>query len=198
MVSSNINLSATLMDDKKRVRLQTGPRVYDLTLVRAFALAHSLLKSKEFKSAIKVLEAIALTGKYDARTRIMLACCKANIHDYEACNNLLKQVFPEDTTAAIDRLQAAFVFDTVGMRWDAARELVELVNERPDLPSLCLLLGDLLASLGNSRKAAKCWQLAMKRDKNGGLVANAAKEEIAQLVKTMKNTPAAQDERPAP
>jgi hypothetical protein len=83
------------------------------------------------------------------------------------------------------------------MRWDAARELVGVVNERTDLPSLCLLMGDLFASLGKTRKAILCWQLAMKRDMNGGLVANAAKEELVKLVKALKKQPDTRDEKPA-
>jgi len=196
MVSSHIDLNATLWDDKKLMRLQAGPNTHHLSLKRAYALAHSLLKSKEYAAAIKILEAISLSGNYASRMALMLARCKAGMKDYQACNTLLHEVFPENGTANIDRLQAAFVFDGVGMRWDAARELVQVVNERPDLPSLCLILGDLLASLGNTRKAAKCWQLAMKRDTNGGLVANAAKEEIVKLVEALKKKAAEHNEKP--
>ena len=197
MVSSNIDLNATLWDDKKLVQLQIGLKTHHISLKRAYALAHSLLKSKEYEAATKILDAIALSDDYVARTAIMRARCKVGMKDYEACKILLQELIPEDKSSAVDRLQAAFVYDAVGMRLDAARELLGVVNERTDLPSLCLLMGDLFASLGKTHKAILCWQLAMKRDTNGGLVANAAKEELAKLVNAMKKSPDTSAEKPA-
>jgi tetratricopeptide (TPR) repeat protein len=184
MVDSQSNLSATLTGDKRLVRLQAGTRTYSLSLERAFAAAHSLLKSREYEAAIRVLEAIARSGNNGARIDIMLACCKAGIKDYTSCNALLHRVFSGESQSTADQVQAAFVYDTLGMRNDAARELTVAVDERPDLPSLSLLLGDLMAALGKASKAALYWQLAMKRDEDSGLVANAAKEELKKLVET--------------
>jgi predicted negative regulator of RcsB-dependent stress response len=195
MVSSNIDLSASLWDDKKMVQLQVGSKIHHINLKRAYALAHSLLKSKEYEAAIKILEAISFSDHYASRTAIMRARCKVGMKEYQACKTLLQELIPEDKSSVVDRLQAAFVFDAVGMRWDAAQELVDVVNERKDLPSLCLLMGDLFASLGKTRKAVACWQLAMKRDTNGGLVANAAKEELVKFVQALKKRPAAHDEK---
>jgi predicted negative regulator of RcsB-dependent stress response len=197
MVSSNIDLNATLWDDKRLVRLQIGSKTHHVSLKRAYALAHSLLKSKENEAATRILDAIAIAGRYASRTALMRARCKVGMKDYDACKTLLQKLIPEDKSHIVDQLQAAFVYDALGMRLDAARELVGVVNERTDLPSLCLLMGDLFASLGKTHKAILCWQLAMKRDTNGGLVANAAKEELVKLVSTLKKKPDTSDEKPA-
>jgi hypothetical protein len=166
---------------ERTIRLRIGPRTYDLSLSRAYRLAHSLLRGKEYKAAGKVLDALIQNDGPRQRTAILLAYCKAGEHDYAACNALLQKIFVNGQEPTLHRLQAAFVFNSVGMRPDAVQELTHVVNERNDLPTTCLLLGDLLAAAGKIKKAALCWTLAIRRDQANGWVACAAREELYKL-----------------
>jgi predicted Zn-dependent protease len=165
------------------IRLQAGSRTYQMSLSRAFRLAHSLLRGREYKVAGKLLEALLRNGGPGPRTSILLAYCKAGEHDYAACNALLKEILTGEQESTIDRLQAAFVFNSVGMRSDAVRELTRVAHERSDLPTTWLLLGDLFAAAGKMKKAALCWMQAIRRDQAGGWVARAAREELGRLKK---------------
>jgi hypothetical protein len=66
----------------------------------------------------------------------------------------------------------------VGIRQDAINSMVELVNTHQDLPTLCLLLGDMLKEADNLPMARKCWSLAIHRDRTGGAVAAAAMRQL--------------------
>jgi predicted Zn-dependent protease len=187
MINPQTNFSASLTDNKNYVRLQTGARSIDLSLSKAYALAHSMLKSKEYKAAAKILEAVLFDENNNAITAVMLACCKAGMRNFAECNALLHKVFSRENESTVDRLQAAIVYSTLGISIDAPQELDQIVEKHQDLPSLCLLIGDLLASEGHHRKAAFYWQMAVERDKNDGPVAAIAKVELSKLIATPQN-----------
>lgn len=65
----------------------------------------------------------------------------------------------------------AFVVYHVGIRQDALRAMFDLVNKHRDLPTLCLLLGNLLAATKQRSTAKKCWSLAIQRDRPRGAMA---------------------------
>lgn len=110
---------------------------------------------------------------------VLLAYCKATARDYQASNRLLCQQLSEQHRTKADQLQAALVYLTLGMWKDAAEEFFMLVRACPHLPVICLLLGDVLAYQGQRTKALLCWRLAVKRDRDDGLVAVVARQMLS-------------------
>jgi hypothetical protein len=90
----------------------------------------------------------------------------------------LCRTFPDSQREKAEWLHTAFVYLGVGMWTDGAMELSKVVRRCPDLPVVCLILGDVLAILRRRTKAVKCWQLAIARDRGGGPVATTARRLI--------------------
>jgi hypothetical protein len=99
------------------------------------------------------------------------AFCEAALLHFDECRKPLAQVFDEDRLEVDAALHAAFVSYHVGIRQDALKTMAELVDKRRDLPTVCLLLGNMLGSAGQMEMAKKCWSLAVQRDRPGGAVA---------------------------
>lgn len=70
----------------------------------------------------------------------------------------------------------------MGFKDDAMEELVQLVNNHKEYPTLCLWLGDMLQASDRLEKAKQCFKLAIKRDRPGGAVALAAHQQLQKLV----------------
>jgi tetratricopeptide (TPR) repeat protein len=182
MVEMNNPERISAQNDQKMIRLQSGDKKLLITAEQAYTMAHNLLRSRRYEAAAELLEAVASTGEANPRVNILLACCKAGMKDYMGCNELLHKVLDADNEKAAESLQAAFIFDRVGMKKDAIRELLQVADDHPELPTVCLLLGDLMAAIGNEKNAAKCWRLAAKRDQERGYVARAAKNSLSKLL----------------
>jgi len=158
--------------------LRFGEKRRNISPDHALALAHSLLRAKKYDCAAKICEVVTRCECEDPRAAILLACCRAGLKEYAVCNQILREVFSGDKAPLAERLQAAFVYDNLGMERDAARELTAIVDEDPNRPMVWLLLGDELHLLGMDEKAALCWQLAIDRDRKEGPAALAAKQEL--------------------
>ena len=115
----------------------------------------------------------------------MLAYCKARLKEYTLCSEVLHMLFGEKQAAVAEALHTAFVYSNLGLWPDTIRELAKVADDRPDLPSVCLLLGDLFAGLGRRDKALRCWRLAIQRDQPNGSVASEAQRELAALLKQL-------------
>ena len=89
--------------------------------------------------------------------------------------------FPEEKRPVADRLHDAFAYHGLGVKTDTLQELISLSNEYKDLPTVCLILGDIFAEVKNLRQAALCWKLAVQRDGKEGIVAQAAREVLRRL-----------------
>lgn len=98
----------------------------------------------------------------DPRLAIVWAGCKAGLHDYPECNRIIQAVFAGAKAGLSARLRAARIYRELGMRSHALRELHAIACENQDLPAVCLLLGDILSSLGEHKKAALCRRLAVE------------------------------------
>jgi hypothetical protein len=61
--------------------------------------------------------------------------------------------------------------------------MVELVNQHRDLPTLCLLLGNMFMAANELQNARKCWSLAVQRDRPGGAVARVAMRYLRRIGK---------------
>jgi tetratricopeptide (TPR) repeat protein len=182
MTPAEPDFAASLTDDKMQIRVRFGHKTYCLSLSKAFTFAHELACRKKYHDAARVCEALVQSEHVGARASIMLAFCKARMKDYSSCSELLRKLFGEDNAAVAEALHTAFVYINLGLLSDAIRELATVADGRPDLPSACLLLGDLFAGVGQRKKAIQCWQLAIQRDQPDGSVASEARREVAALL----------------
>lgn len=110
----------------------------------------------------------------------MLAFCEACQKNFEACSGTLRDSLPSDAQDLAAALHDTFVFYHVVSRKDGIQGLVELVNQHHELPTLCLLLGDMFEK-ENSRLSLKCWKLAVRRDRVNGAVAQSAQNRISRV-----------------
>jgi len=65
---------------------------------------------------------------------------------FQQCSKPLAQVFEGEKQEVAAALHAAFVSYHVGIRQEALSSMVELVNKHSELPTLALLLGNMLAA----------------------------------------------------
>lgn len=172
-------------NDEKFI-VERGKKKAALTFQEAFALGHSFFQSGQYPSARDVFSVLAKTRGRGPRAKIMLARCTAEIDSFEACNEILQEIFEGDDAAIAEELQGAFVFHTMGMQDDAIREMAKAIKEYPDFPTALLYLGDLYLEKGNAAKAAYCWKVAVKRDRKGGAVAVTARKQLAKLSARVK------------
>jgi hypothetical protein len=161
--------------------LRIGPNTYSLGRANALSLAHSLVKDKKYDAAGRICEAILGWDAHAPQPAILLACCKAGLRDYAACNRILEAVFAGDKKHLVEHLQAALVYQNLGMTPDAVTELVAVADDFPGLPIICLLLGDEYAAMGDRRKAGLCWRLAIARDVPEGPIALAARRQLIRV-----------------
>jgi hypothetical protein len=164
-----------------RLKLRIGSSTYSLGRENAVSLAHALIKAKKYDLAARICETILGWNANAPEPAILLACCKAGLKNYAACNRILQSVFTGEKKHLAEHLQAALVYHTLGMTPDAEGELIAVADEAPDLPMIWLLLGDEYAAVGDQRKARLCWQVAIDRDIRGGPIALAAKHQLAQV-----------------
>ena len=172
-----------LAPENGRVPVRLGDRTYSLNPQRAFFDGYCLMRAGQYEEAAMIFNAISAAGAYPRPSAIMLARCKAGLHDYEACLELLRGALAGEPEEVADMLHTAFVYDAEGMLTDAIRELVYLARVRPDLPTPCLLLGDLFTRVGMQSNAARSWKLAIERDNAGGAVDAAARKRLSELLR---------------
>lgn len=123
------------------------------------------------------------SGDHTLLPAIMLAYCRAGLRDYGGSSVLLYESFPDGEWEKAERLHTAFVYLSVGMWADAVEELRNVARQCPDLPEICLLLGDLLMIHGRRTEAINCWRLAIARDRSSGAVAAVARHRISSQMK---------------
>lgn len=162
---------AVIVDGKAR-RLR-----YD----KAFILGCKLLETGHARDAARLFERMEEFVDRGPRAFIMQAFCEAAAMHFEKASKPLETAFEGDDRKIAESLQAAFVSYHVGIRHDAIKTMTELVNTYHDLPTLCLLLGDMLNASGKLPLARKCWSLAIHRDRTGGAVAAAAMRQLRRF-----------------
>jgi hypothetical protein len=168
--------------------VRAAGKTYSLDFRQAFFFAYSLARTRKFKEASPIFETLMRSDEDGLLATIMLAYCKAGLRDYAASSELLRAVFPEDANEKADQLHTAFVYVSVGMWADAVQELAAMAKECPDLPVICLLVGDLMLSQRKQTKALMCWKLAVARDHGNGAVAATAKRLFSSQAKQNTRT----------
>lgn len=169
---------------------QLGDQKRHLTFPQAFAFGYSLCRAKKFEAAAAVFERLAKVTERGPRSHIMHALCKAGLADFKGAKLVLDHAFAGEERLLADAIQEVIVESRIGIKDMALRELITLVNNHHDLPTLCLWLGDLLETSGDLAKARRCWKLAVKRDRPDGAVALVARQ---QLHRTVVQAPPAAD-----
>jgi hypothetical protein len=130
------------------------------------------------ESAARLFEQLERFSDRGPRAFIMQAYCEAAALHFDRCSKPLVAAFNDEKQKLVLELHNAFISYHIGIRSDAIHSMVELVNKHHDLPSLCLLLGNMYKASGNLQLARKCWELALKRDWPTGGVALAARRHL--------------------
>lgn len=149
------------------------------TFEDAFSFGCSLLKKGMPEQAAFVFEKLQQFSDRGPRAGIMRAFCESARKNFVECNEALTETLPDDAGDLANMLHEAFVYYHVVSRKEALQQLANLANEHHELPTLCLLLGELLES-ENPALAVRCWKLAVRRDRPGGAVAQVARKRISQ------------------
>jgi hypothetical protein len=170
------------------LNVRAGDKTYSLDFRQAFRFGYTLLRTRKFKEAFQIFEAMTRSGDHASLLAILLAYCRAGLGDYGGSSTVLCEVFPDGEREKAIWLHTAFVYLSVGLWTDAAEELGKAARQRPDLPVICLLLGDVLAILRRRTKAIMCWRLAAARDRDGGAVAATARLLISSQTKPPTKT----------
>ena len=160
------------------IQIVIGGKKHRLAYERAFALGCSLIEKGQAAEAAKIFERLERFTDRGPRAFIMQAFCEAAAMNFKDCNMPLTQVFEGEKQEVAAALHTAFVSYHVGIRQEALNAMVALVNKHRDLPTLCLLLGNMLAASHQLVMAKKCWSLAVRRDRPGGAVAAVAKQHL--------------------
>jgi hypothetical protein len=155
-----------------------GGKALKLDYPHAFALGDQLLHSGHLSSAKTIFEILGTVSNRGPRAKIMLAFCHARLNEFAACSATLAAAFEDDKESISENLHSALVFQKLGFRSDAIDTLGGLATRFAGLPTICLLLGDLLSLQGDSDKASECWKMAIKRDRLRGGVALAANRRL--------------------
>ena len=166
------------------LNIRAAGKTYSHDFRQAFRFGYTLLRTRKFQDAASVFEAMIRLGDHDHLAAIMLAYCKAGLKDYAASNALLCEAFGDGEKTKAEQLHATFVYLSLQMWPDAVQELTAMARECPDLPVICLLLGDLLVIQRRRTKAILCWRLAVARDHNDGAVAAVARQLVSSQTKS--------------
>lgn len=162
------------------IELTINGQAYRLTYDKAFALGCAILKQGHAEQASKVFERLEAFTDRGPRAAILWAFCEAAAKQFAKCSAILSQALDGESPEVAETLHDVFVYYHVASRQEAIRNLADLVNQHHELPTLCLLLGDMLAAADNPSLACKCWKLAVRRDRADGAVAAVAKQRLAQ------------------
>jgi hypothetical protein len=164
------------------LEVNVGGKVQVMSYEQAFLLACTLIDQKQFENAARLFERLQAFTDRGPRAFIMQAFCEAAALHFDNCSKPLAATFDGENQSLAADLHNAFISYHVGIRQDAITSLADLVNRHRDLPTICLLLGDMFRGMGKPGMARKCWTLAVKRDWPNGAVAIVAARHMQSLV----------------
>jgi hypothetical protein len=141
------------------IELRIGGELRQVAYEQAFVAACSLLD-------------------HGPRAFIMHAFCESAAKNYDACQAALDQAFKDRPEGIVSQLQDAFVSYHVGIKAEGRQALAELVDQQQHLPTLCLIMGNMLKASGDLTLARRCWTFAIERDRPQGAVAAAAESKL--------------------
>ena len=166
--------------------VKIGGKLRKVTYEQAFGLAFELIDQKQYELAAQLFERLEHFTDRGPRAFIMHAFCEAAASHFESCTKPLSATFQGDSTSLAGELHSAFISYHVGIRNEAIAALTEIVNSSRELPTVCLLLGDMLQANGRTEIALNYWSLAIKCDWPNGSVAIVAARHM-QLAKRLRS-----------
>ncbi len=147
-----------------------------LSYEQLFAAGHRLWLKGQYSTASSVFEELAAAKDHGPRAAIFLAHCHAMLGDFGRCSSSLNRALPRESYRdAASRLHDLFVYWKVGLLVEVRTDLLRLVDDFPELPSISLLLGDLLFMNGSVTKSKRFLMHAISQDTQDGTIALAAK-----------------------
>lgn len=159
-----------------QIELTVKGQKHKLSYEKAFSLACGLLESDRVEDASKLFSRLEEFTDRGPRAFIMHAFCESAAKHFDASKDRLDAAFAGNAHLA-EAINDAFVLYHVASRQEGMQLIGELVDKHENLPSLCLLLGNLLQST-NRELAKRCWSLAVHRDRPGGAVAAVAMHHL--------------------
>jgi hypothetical protein len=160
------------------IEFRLGDRDYRLVYEQAFVFAYNLFEQGHLEAAAQLFERLESIEHRGPRAFIMQAFCEAAALHFDECSKPLVKVFDGDNKSLAADLHNAFISYHVGIREEALNSMVDLVNQHRELPTLCLLLGDMLRAAGELQMAKRCWRRAIQRDAPDGPVAAVAARHL--------------------
>ena len=163
----NIPLSDTgpLGPQPVTIPIRWGGKDRNVSYEQAFVLACTLLERHQVEAAARLFERLEPYTDRGPRASIMHAFCEAAALHFDSCSKPLVSAFNGNNNSIAGDLHNAFISYHVGIRQDALQSMAELVNKYRDLPTLCLLLGNMFRAGGETAMARKCWSRAPNRER---------------------------------
>lgn len=162
------------------IELTVNGQARTLSYEQAFALACGLLENGRVDDASKVFSRLEEFADRGPRAFVMHAFCESAGKHFDASKDLLDAAFEGEDARLAGAINDAFVYYHVAGRQEGMRMIGELIDKHDHLPTLCLLLGNLVNAAGNAALAKRCWSLAVHRDRKGGAVAAVAMRHLRQ------------------
>jgi hypothetical protein len=165
-----------------RIPFRRHGRIVELTFEQAFAVAHYLWSNGRFEQAAQRFDVLSVVPGRGPKASIFLAHFRAMMSDYAGCSGLLHRVLDDEqfaTTASA--LHEAFVMWKCGFYVEANEGLRAVVAKQTELPSVPLILAELLGKVGNWPRPPQLLTLALRRDRPNGAVAQIAKRLLPDV-----------------
>jgi hypothetical protein len=166
------------------IEFRVGEKDYRLVYEQAFVFAYNLLEQGHVETAARLFERLENYEDRGPQPFVMQAFCEAAALHFDECSKPLVKIFEGENKSLAADLHNVFVSYHVGIREDAIKAMVDLVNTRRELPILCLLLGDMFRTSGQFEMARKCWRLAIHRDVRNGAIAAVAARHLQRTIQS--------------
>ena len=171
----------TSSNDKRFTVYRNGQK-QELTYAQLFSAAHRKWHRRKFEIAKAIFEQLATVKDRGPRADIFLAHCHAMLGDFGQCSSILHRALPQELYGnAASRLHDTFVFWNVGLFVDVKNAMKALAAEYKELPSLSLILAQLLHATGARRLSARYLRRAMEHDRKNGAIALSAGTQLQRL-----------------
>lgn len=172
------------VSEQPKLTVNLSGKKYQLSIERAFSLAHQLVGRGSLDQAASVLVWLEVALPNDRRVKVLHARVEARQGNYAGCSVLLNEVFLDaDQLGDVPGpLHDAIVYRSVGLLPDARNAMKELCGKHPELPSLWLFAGDLWLAVGRPDKAMESWRAAAQHDEQEPkVIATTANHRIQEL-----------------
>ena len=157
-------------------------RKVTLTFPRLFEIGHRVWQKGDYPTAKQIFSELLSVEDRGPRAHIFLAHCLVMEGDYAGCSSVLYQALPKEQFGdAASRLHDTFVMWKVGLLIDVKESLLSLVSDFPYLPTLSLMLADLLHTNGSESLSEKFLRRAIQFDRPDGGVALSAKSLLHSI-----------------